>query len=122
LIVLALACTNVANLLMARAAARQHEMAVRLALGSGRARLVWLWISESLVLSIPAAALGLVLASWLLTALPGFSLPLEIGEAQPPALPLRIALDLRVYAFTFALALVVALLVGLVSGLQSSRP
>jgi predicted permease len=63
LIVLALACTNVTNLLMARAAARQHEMAVRLALGSGRARLVGLWIAESLVLSVSAAALGLLLSS-----------------------------------------------------------
>lgn len=121
LIVLALACTNVANLLMARAAARQHEMAVRLALGSGRWRLVWLWISESLVLSVSAAALGLVLASWLLATVPGISVPLEIGEAAPPALPLQFALNLRVFAFAFGLASIAAVVVGWVAGLQSSR-
>ena len=121
LIVLALACTNVANLLMARAAARQHEMAVRVALGSGRARLVWLWTAESLVLSVTAAALGLVLASWLLSTFSGFRLPLEIGEAEPPSLPLVFHLDLRVFTFAFCLTAATALVVGLVSGLQSSR-
>jgi predicted permease len=121
LIVLALACTNVTNLLMARAAARQHEMAVRLALGSGRARLVWLWIAESLVLSISAAALGLVLSSWLLEAFGVFQLPGEIGEARAPSLPLQFHLDLRVFAFALGLTAVVAIVVGLVCGLQSSR-
>ena len=121
LIVLALACTNVTNLLMARAAARQHEMAVRLALGSGRARLVWLWVADSLVLSISAAASGLVLSSWLLEAFGVFQLPTEIGEAQAPSLPLEFDLDLRVFAFAMGLTAVVAIVVGLVCGLQSSR-
>jgi predicted permease len=121
LIVLALACTNVTNLLMARAAARQHEMAVRLALGSGRARLVGLWIAESLVLSVSAAALGLLLSSWLLKAIGVFQLPTEIGEAQAPSLPLEFHLDLRVFVFALGLTAVVAVVVGLVCGLQSSR-
>jgi predicted permease len=121
LIVLALACTNVVNLLMARAAARQHEMAVRAALGSGRGRLLWLWISESLVLSVSAAVFGLFLASWMLAAVPGIELPLEIGEAAPPSLPLDFRLDFRVFAFTLCLTVITAVVVGLVSGLQSSR-
>ena len=121
LIVLALACTNVTNLLLAHAAARQHEMAVRLALGSGRARLVGLWIAESLVLSIAAAALGLMVSSWLLKAFGAFQLPSEIGEARAPSLPLEFDLDLRVFAFAMGLTAVVAIVVGLVCGLQSSR-
>ena len=121
LIVLALACTNVANLLLARAAARQHEMAVRVALGSGRARLLWLWTTESLILSVLAAAFGLVLASWMLTMFSGFKLPMEIGEAEPPALPPDFHLNFRVFAFALCLTAVTALVVGLVSGLQSSR-
>jgi predicted permease len=121
IIVLALACTNVANLLMARGAARQHEMAVRLALGCGRARLLWLWIAESLVLSVSAAGLGLLLASWLLSAFGAIKLPAEVGEAEAPALPLDFHLDLRVFAFAFGLTALIALVVGLVCGLQSSR-
>jgi putative ABC transport system permease protein len=121
LIVLALACTNVANLLMARAAARQHEMAVRLALGSGRVRLLWLWISESLVLSASAAALGLIMSAWLLSAFSAFRLPAEIGEGEGPLFLFDFHLDLRVFAFALALGSLTALVVGLVSGLQSSR-
>jgi predicted permease len=122
LIVLALACTNVANLLMARAAARQHEMAVRLALGSGRVRLVRLWMSDSLILSCCAAALGLLVAWWLLSALAVFKPPvLDVGQPEAPSLPLDFHLDVRVFAFTFALAAVTALVVGLLSGLQASR-
>lgn len=121
LIVLALAATNVTNLLIARAAARQQEMAIRLALGSRRARLLWLWTTESLVLSGSAAALGMVVASWLLSTFSGFTLPLEIGEAEPPSLPLDFRLGVRAFVFASGLAVVTALVVGVASGLQGSR-
>ena len=122
LIVLALACTNVANLLLARAAERQHEMAVRLALGSSRARLLRLWVAESFVLSISAAALGLIVASWLLSALAVFKPPaLSLGQPETPSLQFAVQLDLRVFAFTFALAAITAIVIGLLSGAGSSR-
>src|SRR5262245_8683147 len=81
LLVLSLAGTNVTNLLMARAAARQKEMSVRLTLGSGRVRLVRLWLTESVLLTAAAGAVGLVVAMWLLDLVVAFSPPAQIGEA-----------------------------------------
>ena len=122
LLVLGLACTNVANLLIARAATRQHEMSVRMALGGSRGRLVRLWLTESVVLSVSGGLIGLVFASWLIDLVVAFKPPTLIGHAEAPTLPLDFQLDVRVFAFTLVLSVVTAIAVGLISASQAVRP
>jgi len=122
LLVLALGCMNVTSLLMARAAARQKEMAVRMALGGNRWRLVRAWLIESFVISALAGAAGLVLAAWLIDLVVAFKPPAGIGQAQAPALALTFDLDLRVFGFALGLSTLPALFMGLVTGLQASSP
>ena len=109
-VVLLIACANLANLLLARADARRREVAVRLALGAGRARLVRQFLTESLVLAALGALLGVALAQWGSRALIGF---LDLF--------LDFSLDLRVLGFTTALAIVTSLLFGLAPALQATR-
>jgi predicted permease len=115
--VLLLACANIANLLLARATARQREVAIRLAIGASRARIVGQLLVESLLLSGFGAILGIGLAfvadRFLLRAF----LPPESSDIKISALP-----DLRILAFTFGVMLITALLFGLVPALQASRP
>src|SRR5215471_5901568 len=115
-LVLLIACSNVANLLIARASARQKEIAVRLALGAGRRRLVAQLVEESLILSLAGGVLGIGLAIAMDKALIGF-LPQGITPFTLSATP-----DWRVLAFTLAVSVVTGLLFGLAPALQSTRP
>jgi putative ABC transport system permease protein len=115
-LVLLIACSNVANLLIARAAARQKEIAVRLALGASRGRLILQLVEESVLLSAAGGLAGLGLAVLMVKALIGF-LPQGVSELTLSAAP-----DLRVLGFTAAISIATGVLFGLVPALQSTRP
>jgi len=115
-LVLLIACANVANLLIARAAARQKEMAVRLSLGASRGQVIAQLITESLLLSIGGGALGLGLAVWLDRALVAF---IPTGDT-----PVAISTtpDWNVLLFTTAVTILTGVFFGLAPALQASRP
>ena len=116
-LVLLISCANVANMVLARAAARRQETAMRRALGAGGYRLIRLSLTESLVLAALGGTAGLLASFWITRVLP---------TLQPPANDLytyRVALhqDLRVWAFTIAISLASGILCGLVPALQAAR-
>ncbi len=121
-LLLLLACANIAGLLLARAAAREREMALRAALGATRARLIRHWLAESALLAAAGGCLGLLLAKACLPLLAG-ALPAvrDIGTLLVPV-SLDAALDWRSFAFTFAVCTAAALLAGFAPAWHAARP
>ncbi|MGH9613641.1 MAG: FtsX-like permease family protein, partial [Bryobacteraceae bacterium] len=119
-LVLLIACANVASLLLARAAVRQKEIAVRLALGAGRGRLVRQLLTESMLIGAAAGAMGLVFAVWLLDLL------MRAIAASVPAffgtIVLHTAPDVRVFGYTILLSFAASITFGLAPALQTSKP
>jgi predicted permease len=114
-LVLLVACANVANLLLARATGRQKEMAIRLAMGAARKRLVRQLLIESLMLSICGTAAGFIMAAAAARAVSRFQLPL------PLPIVFDFNVDMRVAAFALGLSLVTTLLFGLAPAVRASR-
>ena len=112
--VLLIACANVANLLLVRSASRETEIAVRTALGAGRARIIRQLITESLMLSALGAVIGGAIASWAVDAIVAF------GPRGLPRLD-EVSVDSRVLAFSVIVALVTGLAFGLVPSLHSAK-
>src|SRR5262249_30455155 len=114
-LVLAIACANMAGVLLSPAAARRREFAVRLAIGSGRARLIRQLLTEAILVFLLGAAAGLVISRGLTNAV--------VSHIPRTGVPINISmkLDARVVEFTLGLSLFSAILCGLVPALQSSK-
>jgi putative ABC transport system permease protein len=112
--VLLIACTNVANLLLARATVRRREISIRIALGAGRGRLIQQFLTEGLLLSLIGGALGVALAWWSMSVL---------GKLAFPFLPRsqEIGIDARVLLFTLGVLILTSVVFGLIPSLQAGK-
>ena len=115
--VLLIACANIANLLLARATGRQKEIAVRLAIGASRPRIITQLLVETLALSAMGALLGLAIAFWADHALMAAFIPADSGGLQLSALP-----DFRILLFTLGITILTGIAFGLVPALQTTKP
>lgn len=113
--VLLIACVNLASLLLARAADRRKDTAIRLALGASRYNLIRQLLTESVVLAAAGGSAGILLALWLTNLVNAWTPPIDV-----PVIP-HVVMDVRVLAFAAAVSLVTGLLFGLVPALQSTR-
>jgi putative ABC transport system permease protein len=111
---LLIACTNVANLLLAQMTARQKEFAVRTALGAGRLRLVRQFITENLLLALVAGALGVLISYW------GVDLLISLNQGALPRAD-EISVDVRALLFTSGLSLLIAVVLGLITAIRFSH-
>ena len=115
-IILMIACANVAGLMLARSAARRKEMAVRLALGAGRTRIVRQLLTESVMLSVIGGVLGIFFAYWGAHAIVSF-----VSSNQTRALGFAAGVDMRVLGFTVAVSLITGILFGIAPAFRSAR-
>ena len=116
-LVLLIACGNVANLLLARGAVRQRELAIRSAIGASRARLLRQLLTESLLLAIAGGSLGLLIAWWAGHALSGFG-----STVFPMPIEFNFSIDRSVLAFAMTVSIATAVVFGLAPAWSSSRP
>jgi len=115
-LVLLLACVNLANLLLARATERRREIAIRLAVGASRGRLIRQLVTESVMLSLLGGAAGILLAEWITRSVRAIKLPTDV------ALLFDLRLDWRVLLFTLGLSIATGVLFSLLPAMQSSKP
>jgi predicted permease len=115
-LLLLIVCTNLANLLLARALARRREIAIRLAIGAGRGRLIRLLLTESLVLALLGGVFGLLIAIWTANLLVSFQPPIMFQ------LTLDLGIDGSVLAFTFFVSVLAGVFFGLAPALQATKP
>jgi predicted permease len=120
-LILMLACANVANMMLARAMARQREIGIRLSLGAARARLIRQLLTESLLLALPAGMAGFLVSRTAVEAglrIMYATLPPDMAQVMPP---ISLPPDIRVFGFMLAVAFASALLFGLAPAIQSTR-